>query len=117
MRPCWCAQAFRLPFSRKSRMRQRSVLSRLGTIGTFGVIAASLSCAASFSSNPSDPFPAVHLPGKAPAYELRNGHWFTGSGFEGGTMYSVYGVLTERRPEPVDSVIDLQGGYVVPAFG
>lgn len=33
------------------------------------------------------------------------------------TRYSVYGALSNRQPVPVDSVIDLQGGYVVPAFG
>ena len=71
----------------------------------------------SFSGSSSDSFPAVRLPGKPPIYELRNGNWFNGRTFEARTRYTVYGSLSDRRPEPVDSVIDLQGGYVVPAFG
>jgi hypothetical protein len=65
----------------------------------------------------NDPFPSVRMPGAPPRYELRNGFWFNGRSFEPGTRYTVYGAVTERQPVPVDSVIDLQGGYVVPAFG
>lgn len=61
------------------------------------------------------PFPAVS--GMGPAYELTNGYWFDGKSFRQITKYMVYHTLTDRRPVPVDSVIDLKGGYVVPAFG
>lgn len=57
------------------------------------------------------------MAGAPPVYELRNGHWLEGRAFVAGTRYTVYGAITERKPEPVDSVIDLHGGYVVPAFG
>ncbi len=51
------------------------------------------------------------------SYELRNGVWFTGHSFEPRLRYSVSGVLTDRQPAVVDSVVDFAGGYVVPAFG
>lgn len=59
----------------------------------------------------------MRAPGAPPRYELRNGFWFNGRSFEAGTRYTVYGAVTERQPVPVDSIIDLQGGYVIPAFG
>jgi hypothetical protein len=74
-------------------------------------------CAIGIASSSSDPFPAVRMAGAPPVYELRNGFWFDGRDFVADTRYTVYGAITERRPEPVDSVIDLKGGYVVPAFG
>ena len=80
------------------------------------ILLACTSCSLAIPGS-NDPFPAVRLPGKPPIYEIRNGHWFNGRTFDDGTRYTVYGAITERRPEPVDSVIDLQGGYVVPAFG
>ncbi|HUQ19455.1 MAG TPA: amidohydrolase family protein [Gemmatimonadaceae bacterium] len=61
------------------------------------------------------PFPAVS--GMGPAYELKNGYWFDGKAFRPMTKYMVYHTLTDRRPVPVDSIIDLNGGYVVPPFG
>lgn len=73
-------------------------------------------CAIGISSSSSEPFPAVRMAGAPPVYELRNGYWFDGRAFVADTRYTVYGAITERRPEPVDSVIDLHGGYVVPAF-
>jgi hypothetical protein len=82
-----------------------------------GALLFSSACAIGLSSSGSGSFPAVRLPGRPPVYELRNGYWFDGRGFVADTRYAVYGAITERRPEPVDSVIDLQGGYVVPAFG
>jgi imidazolonepropionase-like amidohydrolase len=74
-------------------------------------------CAIGVSSSSTGSFPAVRMAGAPPVYELRNGHWFDGRVFVADTRYTVYGAITERRPEPVDSVIDLKGGYVVPAFG
>jgi hypothetical protein len=58
------------------------------------------------------------VPGLAgPSYEFRNGRWFDGQVFRSGTRYTVNGRLSDRRPASVDSVIDLAGAYVVPAFG
>ena len=48
--------------------------------------------------------------------ELRGGHWFDGTRFVDRSMYSVDGVFAESKPSRVDTVIDLQGGYVVPPF-
>ena len=75
------------------------------------------SCSVNIARSSTDPFPAVRMAGAPPVYELRNGFWFDGREFVADTRYTVYGAITERRPEPVDSVIDLKGGYVVPAFG
>lgn len=75
------------------------------------------SCALHLGASAEEPFPSVRLPGAPPRYELRNGHWFNGRTFDAVTKYAVYGALSDRQPVPVDSVIDLQGGYVVPAFG
>ncbi len=52
-----------------------------------------------------------------PTYELRNGYWLTPSGFQLRTTYLVDGRITMRRPAQIDSVIDLQRGYVTPPFG
>lgn len=51
-----------------------------------------------------------------PAYAFVNGQWFTGSGFESRTFYSVNGMLETERPPRVDSTIDLHGGFVIPPF-
>jgi hypothetical protein len=48
--------------------------------------------------------------------EYRNGRWFDGSRFVARTMYVVGRSLSARRPNVVDSVIDLAAGYVVPPF-
>lgn len=50
-------------------------------------------------------------------YQFINGQWFDGRSFQRRTFYSVDGVLTRRRPQRVDEVIDLENGYVVPPFG
>jgi imidazolonepropionase-like amidohydrolase len=46
-----------------------------------------------------------------------NGYWFHAGSFRPDTFYAVSGTLTRRRPERLDTVIDLAGGYVVPAAG
>src|SRR5829696_4826370 len=73
--------------------------------------------AACFTSAPPSSFPVVRRDGDAPVYELRNGRWFDGTRFVAGTRYTVYGALTARRPATIDSVIDLAGGWVIPALG
>jgi len=45
-----------------------------------------------------------------------NGRWFTGKDFESRTFYAVRGFLTARKPTGPVRMIDLQGGFVVPAF-
>ena len=72
---------------------------------------AAASCARS-----SRPASGVPLPASR-AIELSNGQWFDGEKFVDRTMYSVGGVFSANRPARVDSVIDLQQGYVVPPFG
>lgn len=49
--------------------------------------------------------------------EFWNGHWYTGSGFEGRVYYAVDGILATQRPSTVTRVIDLEGRYVIPPFG
>jgi hypothetical protein len=101
------------PCSSVSSRRRRAFVTCLVN----GLLVLSSACAIGLSSSNTGPFPAVRLPGKPPVYELRNGYWFDGREFIAETRYTVYGAISERRPEPVDSVIDLKGGYVVPAFG
>lgn len=52
-----------------------------------------------------------------PTYQFVNGRWFNGSTFDERTFYSVNGVLRLERPQRIDSVIDLNAGYVIPPFG
>src|SRR5215472_8220672 len=46
-----------------------------------------------------------------------NGKWFTGKEFQSTTFYAVNGILTNRKPAGPVEIVDLQGGFVVPAFG
>ena len=48
------------------------------------------------------------------SYEFQNGKWFDGEGFSDKTFYSLNGMLTEKRPSQLDSVIDLKNRYVIP---
>ena len=48
---------------------------------------------------------------------LRNGQWFDGRRFRARTFCVVAGVLQRQRPAQIDSVVDLAGQWVVPAFG
>lgn len=57
---------------------------------------------------PQDPPPRIALTG---------GQWLHAGGFRPDTYYAVDGKLTRRKPERVDTVLDLAGGYVVPAAG
>lgn len=54
---------------------------------------------------------------EGPALEFAGGRWFDGAGFQERTAWAVAGNLSFRRPGRVDSVIDISGGWVVPAFG
>ena len=51
------------------------------------------------------------------AKALVNGQWFTGKDFKSVTFYAVNGILTNRKPTGPVEIVDLQGGFVVPAFG
>lgn len=76
-----------------------------------------LACVAGYSCTPS-PSPVSRFPPRASrTIELRNGQWFDGEGFVDRPMYSVDGFFSETRPGHVDSLVDLQRGYVVPPFG
>lgn len=50
-------------------------------------------------------------------YAFKNGRWYDGKGFVTANWYSSSGQLTQKAPIKIDSVIDLQGRWVVPAFG
>jgi hypothetical protein len=52
-----------------------------------------------------------------PIIEYRGGRWFNGTRFLETTMLVQGGVFRARRNAKPDSVVDLQGGYVVPPFG
>jgi imidazolonepropionase-like amidohydrolase len=57
------------------------------------------------------------LPSGSGAKAFENGQWFTGQNFESATFYVVDGILTKRKPPGLIETVDLQGGFVVPAFG
>ena len=47
-----------------------------------------------------------------------NGQWLTVNGeFSDQTLYSVNGIFRAEEPARIDTVIDLQGAYVIPPFG
>src|SRR5215208_1561901 len=50
-------------------------------------------------------------------FEFVNGRWFDGHTFRNRIFYSVNGMLTSKRLNRVDSLIDLRGRYVIPPFG
>ncbi len=53
----------------------------------------------------------------ATVYALQGGRWFDGEKFIARTVFVVGDRLTFTRPARVDSTVQLNGGYVVPAFG
>lgn len=53
----------------------------------------------------------------AQSYEFKNGNWYNGKDFSAGNWYVVNGVLSKKAPAKIDSVIDLQGRWVVPPMG
>jgi imidazolonepropionase-like amidohydrolase len=56
-------------------------------------------------------------PPSSDAKAFVNGKWFAEKDFESATFYAVDGVLTKRKPPGPIKTVDLQGGFVVPAFG
>ncbi|MCI0487128.1 MAG: amidohydrolase family protein [Blastocatellia bacterium] len=50
-------------------------------------------------------------------YEFINGRWFDGQSFAVRKFYTAGGLLTSKKPDRVDRVIDLSGKYIVPPFG
>src|SRR5258708_14983791 len=56
-------------------------------------------------------------PSSSDAKVFVNGKWFAEQDFESTTFYAVDGVLTKRKPPGPIETVDLQGGFVVPAFG
>jgi imidazolonepropionase-like amidohydrolase len=53
----------------------------------------------------------------SPNFASVNGLWFDGNTFQNGILYSQKGLLTRIKPTQLDSIIDLQGDYVIPPFG
>ena len=61
--------------------------------------------------------PKVGSPGSSSQVKaFANGRWFTGKDFQSTTFYAVNGVLTKQKPPGTIETVDLQGGFVVPAF-
>lgn len=52
-----------------------------------------------------------------PNYKFENGKWFDGKGFIEKTFYSSGNKLTETAPFKIDSIIGLDGNYVIPPLG
>src|SRR5215469_4365080 len=50
------------------------------------------------------------------AKAFSNGKWLTGKDFKSMTFYAVNGILTKQKPTGPIETVDLQGGFVVPAF-
>jgi hypothetical protein len=67
-----------------------------------------ISCAATARTAPAD---------RAVTYEVRNGKWLGPNGFRSETRYVVDARLSLARPSVVDSVIDVDGGWIVPPYG
>jgi hypothetical protein len=53
----------------------------------------------------------------AKIYEFNNGNWFNGREFVPGVWYSVNGLLTQKKPASIDSVINLRNRFVLPPSG
>ena len=70
-----------------------------------------LECIVAFSQNNM----ARQLSSKT--YELKNGQWFDGNEFKKADWYSINGKLSTIRPSRVDSIINLNNGFVIPPFG
>lgn len=52
-----------------------------------------------------------------PPVRFEGGRWWDGTRFREGTWYAVGGRLTRSAPVEPDSVVELDGGYVLPGFG
>jgi len=50
-------------------------------------------------------------------YEFRNGQWYDGKGFVTTTWYTTNGLLSKKAPAKIDSVINLEGHWVIPPMG
>jgi hypothetical protein len=48
---------------------------------------------------------------------FKNGRWFDGKRFRRRTFCSLGGVLSDRKPPHIDSIVDLNGRFVVPPYG
>ncbi|MFN0215347.1 MAG: hypothetical protein ACKVT2_13910 [Saprospiraceae bacterium] len=51
------------------------------------------------------------------SYEFRNGQWYDGKSFVNATWYTSNGLFSKKAPSKIDSVIDLQGRWVIPPMG
>lgn len=58
---------------------------------------------------------SAQTPGKN--YAFKNGKWYNGKDFTAGDWYVKNGELSKKAPVKIDSVIDLNGRWVVPAMG
>jgi hypothetical protein len=51
------------------------------------------------------------------SYEFKNGQWYDGKGFVPANWYTSNGLLSKKAPSKIDSVIDLQGRWIIPPMG
>ena len=61
--------------------------------------------------------PLAAQTGQAPVVAVVNGQWFDGDGFAPRTYYMSAGTLRLDQPSRVDSVLDLEGRFVIPPLG
>lgn len=50
-------------------------------------------------------------------YAFVNAFYFDGTGFKAGTLYTVNGKISFKKPAVIDSTIDISGKYIIPPFG
>lgn len=58
-----------------------------------------------------------HAQTASKTYEFRNGQWYDGKAFVKTNWYTSNGVLSKKAPAKVDSIVDLEGKWVIPPFG
>lgn len=63
------------------------------------------------------PVSAQAINEKNKIYLFKNGNWFDGKGFVAKIFYSKNSILYTGIPSHADSIIDLQGKFVIPPFG
>jgi hypothetical protein len=52
----------------------------------------------------------------ANVFEFRGGNWFDGKKFKKSTFYSIHGVFSNKKPDKIDQIINLNNQFVIPPF-
>ncbi|MCU0439887.1 MAG: hypothetical protein MUC49_18540 [Raineya sp.] len=50
-------------------------------------------------------------------YEYKNGYWLINGSFKQKKLYSINGIFSFKKPNRIDSIIDLKNGFCIPPFG